>query len=148
MTYLALVTFGGFVALAAATAAADVAIAAATPVVPPLIDPNRDRDGSRLGGTMGLVGMGGGAPRAPAGGTVTGGTAIGTGWCKGCSIEPAAAAAAANAEYLLPGALCIVAVGCILGGNGETGGAGLAEAVAAVATTVIASTAVIVVGCA
>lgn len=44
------------------------------------MEPKRDSDGSRFGGTMGLLGgMGGGAPRAPDGGTVTGGTAMGTG---------------------------------------------------------------------
>lgn len=81
---------------------------------------------------MGLLGgMGGGAPLAPAGGTVTGGTAIGTGWGGGAwSSEWPAAAAAAKAEYLPPGARCIVAVGCILAGEGE-GGAGCTFVVAA-----------------
>lgn len=63
-------------AAVAAAAAAAMAVAAALPLV---MEPKRDSDGSRLGGTIGFVGMGGGAPRAPAGGTVTGGTAMGTG---------------------------------------------------------------------
>lgn len=59
--------------------AAVVAAVAAAMALLPVIEPSRESDGSRLGGTIGLVGMGGGAPRAPAGGTVTGGTAMGTG---------------------------------------------------------------------
>lgn len=59
--------------------AAVVAAVAAAMALLPVIEPRRESDGSRLGGTIGLVGMGGGAPRAPAGGTVTGGTAMGTG---------------------------------------------------------------------
>ncbi|KAI9583099.1 hypothetical protein GQX74_012316 [Glossina fuscipes] len=71
--------------LAAAVEAA--AAAAATLAAAPLIEPRRDKEGSRLGGTMGLLGgIGGGSPLAPAGGTpgtvtgiVTGGTAMGIG---------------------------------------------------------------------
>lgn len=39
------------------------------------------------------------------------------------SSEWPAAAAAAKAEYLPPGARCIVAVGCILAGDGDEGAA-------------------------
>lgn len=89
------------------------------------MDPNRDNDGSRFGGTIGLFGgMGGGAPLPPGGGTITGGTAIGTGWGDGAwSSEWPAAAAAAKAEYLPPGARWIVAVGCIFAGDGDEGAA-------------------------
>lgn len=105
-------------AAVAAAAAAAMAVAAALPLV---MEPRRESDGSRLGGTIGLVGMGGGAPRAPAGGTVTGGTAMGTGCgCGGVAVW-SSAAAAASAAYLPPGARCMVAVGCILAGDGDGG---------------------------
>lgn len=61
-------------------AAVEADEATAATLAAPVIEPRRDNEGSRFGGTIGLLGgMGGGAPLAPAGGTVTGGTAIGTG---------------------------------------------------------------------
>jgi len=66
------------VVVVAVAATVAVAVAEAMALLP-VIEPSRESEGSRLGGTIGFVGMGGGAPRAPAGGTVTGGTAMGTG---------------------------------------------------------------------
>lgn len=92
------------VAVVVAVAATAAVAAAAMALLLPVMEPSRESDGSRLGGTIGLVGMGGGAPRAPAGGTVTGGTAMGTGWgCGGVAVW-SRAAAAAKAAYLPPGA--------------------------------------------
>lgn len=112
------------------------ALAAAPPPPPPLIEPIRDSDGSRFGGTTGLFGgIGGGKPRAPAGGTVTGGTAMGTACGWSCELL----AAAANAENLPPGARCIVAVGCILAGDGAV------TAAAATTTTALGTSLTVVV---
>ena len=109
----------------------------------PVKEPRRDKEGSLLGGTIGLLGgIGGGAPLAPAGGTVTGGTAIGMGWGDGAwSSEWFAAAAAANAEYFPPGARCIVAVGCILAGEGDEGAVTVCDFCATAADVIEAKTA-------
>lgn len=137
--------------MAVAVEAADTTPIPATTLLPER-DARRDKEGSRFGGTIGLLGgIGGGAPRALAGGTVTGGTAMATGWGCACACEcvavatdwsnewPAAAAAAAAAaakaaEYLPPGALWMVAVGCIFAGEGDVGG-GTIELTAETAAT-------------
>lgn len=91
-------------AVAIPAAAVDAEVVAATMALLPVMEPSRESEGSRFGGTIGLVGIGGGAPRAPAGGTVTGGTAMGTGWGCGGTAVWSRAAAAARAAYFPPGA--------------------------------------------